>query len=492
MAVRVGPLALALLVGFGCREHRPDRAPDRPPERAPIVLSPPSEALASVELQGVPFVRQKPDFCGEACVEMAARRLGQTYDQDVVFAASGVDPALGRGAYTRELTQAVSRLGFDPGQVWWTTDAAEPTAGLDAAFAAVHADLVRGVPSILCMHYDESPGTTEHFRLVVGYDRERDEIIYQEPAKDDGASRRMSRARLYELWPLKYQADSWALVKIALAPGKLVTPAPESGFSRASYAQHVMQLRARLAARGHQHLNVRIEEPFVVLGNDPPDVLERRSETVRWAVKHLEKDFFDARPNRILDVFLFGDDRSYEQGVLTLTGSAPTTPYGFYSSRLDGLFMNIATGGGTLVHEIVHPYVEADFEDAPAWLNEGLGSLFEQSAERNGHIVGLTNWRLTGLKRAIRKRALPTFKELAAMNDDVFYADDRGDNYAQSRYLFYYMQEQGLLVPFYEAFRANRAKDRTGYTTLVSTLKEEDMAAFQSRWEAWVMTLRYP
>ena len=90
------------------------------------------------------------------------------------------------------------------------------------------------------------------------------------------------------------------------------------------------------------------------------------------------------------------------RGVKSLTGNEPGTPYGFYSAKHNGLFMNIATGGGTLVHEIVHPYVEADFPNAPPWLNEGLGSLFEQSADRDGHIVGLTNWRLAGLQRAIR------------------------------------------------------------------------------------------
>ena len=46
--------------------------------------------------------------------------------------------------------------------------------------------------------------------------------------------------------------------------------------------------------------------------------------------------------------------------------------------------MNIATGGGTLVHEIVHPFVEANFPGCPTWFNEGLGSLYEQSAERKG------------------------------------------------------------------------------------------------------------
>ena len=31
---------------------------------------------------------------------------------------------------------------------------------------------------------------------------------------------------------------------------------------------------------------------------------------------------------------------------------------------------------------MVHPFVEANFPDCPAWFNEGLGSLYEQCAER--------------------------------------------------------------------------------------------------------------
>jgi hypothetical protein len=54
------------------------------------------------------------------------------------------------------------------------------------------------------------------------------------------------------------------------------------------------------------------------------------------------------------------------------------------------------------------------------------------------------------------------------------------------------MQEKGLLRPFYKAFRAARAKDPTGYATLVATLGERDMAAFQRRWHAYVAKLRFP
>jgi hypothetical protein len=213
---------------------------------------------------------------------------------------------------------------------------------------------------------------------------------------------------------------------------------------------------------------------------------------VRWAADHLEADFFGHRPTKILDVYLFRSADRYEHGVELLTGEAPTTPYGFYSKTHDGLFMNIATGGGTLVHEIVHPYVEADFPSAPPWLNEGLGSLFEQSAERDGHIVGLTNWRLPGLQRAIANGKTPSFNTLTHYGANEFYADDTGVNYAMSRYLMYYLQQKGLLRDFYRTFRANRAKDPSGYATLVATLGAKDMAAFTATWETFVAALEFP
>ncbi len=275
------------------------------------------------------------------------------------------------------------------------------------------------------------------------------------------------------------------------APAALVEPAAAGPFSPAAYARHVLALRERLAAAGHGELNIRIDEPFVVVGDDEPAVLARRAQTVRWAVERLERDFFAQRPTRILDVYLFSTAATYQRGVRALTGAAPGTPYGFYSSEHDGLFMNIATGGGTLVHELVHPYVEADFPGAPAWLNEGLGSLFEQSSDDDGHIIGLTNWRLAGLQQAIRAGTVPSFRALTKMSEHAFYVQDRGTNYAQARYLLYYLQQEGKLVDFYRRFRAARAADPTGYGTLVTALGEADMAGFQRRWAAWVLELRF-
>lgn len=269
--------------------------------------------------------------------------------------------------------------------------------------------------------------------------------------------------------------------------------APENAtFSQEAYDAHIAALRKKLRGKKLGDMTVRIEDPFVVVGNGTQAELARSAGTVRWAADRLERDFFAKRPDRILDVYLFDDAASYERGVVALTGERPTTPYGFYSRANGGLFMNIATGGGTLVHELVHPYVEADFTDAPAWLNEGLGSLFEQSADKAGHIVGLTNWRLSGLQERIGEGGLMTFEQLARLDDNAFYGAGSGTHYAMARYLMYYLQEHGKLVAFYKQFRAARDKDPSGYGTLVSVLGEADMAAFQKRWETFVSGLEFP
>jgi hypothetical protein len=153
--------------------------------------------------------------------------------------------------------------------------------------------------------------------------------------------------------------------------------------------------------------------------------------------------------------------------------------------------MNIATGGGTLVHEIVHPYIAANFPECPSWFNEGLASLYEASGERDGHIIGLVNWRLPALQRALRKGTVPPFKALCETTTDEFYNHDRGTNYSQARYLCYYLQEHGLLIRFYQTFRRNVASDPTGYETLKSILREDDMTEFQNRWKDFVLQLKF-
>ncbi len=274
------------------------------------------------------------------------------------------------------------------------------------------------------------------------------------------------------------------------AAGRQAKAAASGTFSPGAYAQHIARLKEMLPGPGYVIL---VEHPFVVIGDESPELVRRHCQrTIRWAVDRLKAAYFPKDPLEILDIWLFKDAESYQKHCREIFKRAPTTPYGFFSHEDRALVMNIATGGGTLVHEIVHPFMAANFPGCPDWLNEGLGSLYEQCEDRDGRIMGLTNWRLAGLQAAIRKGQLPSFQTLCTMSDQAFYRDDRGTNYAQARYLCYYLQEQGLLQKFYRRFVADRAQDPGGYRTLQAVLGRTDMEAFQKEWEAFVLKLTFP
>lgn len=483
----LGVLAMAAaaagLRGTTPRQAEPSAAAESARQRTP------APAGRSALIEGVPHVRQKPDFCGEACAAMYLRKLGQEVDQDYVFDCSGLDPLEARGCHTKELAKALATIGFRAGPVWHRLSVSRLDEQLEAQWKALHADLLSGVPSIVCMYY-EKPGEAEHFRLILGYDAESDEVVYHEPAEPDGAYRRMKRAAFLRLWPLRYGSKQRTVIRLRLQPGRLAEGRTPDTFTAADYAQHVMKLKRKVPPKG---FTILIQHPFVVIGDESPAALRQRAQrTVKWAVDRLKESYFTKDPAEILDIWLFRDKASYQKHCRSIFRHTPHTPFGYYSDADKALVMNIATGGGTLVHEIVHPFVEANFPACPAWFNEGLASLYEQSGQRDERIVGHTNWRLAGLQEAIRKGQVPPFKTLCSSTTLEFYHKDQGTNYAQARYLCYYLQEHGLLRKYYHAFRAGCRQDPTGYETLKRVLGRRDMDQFKKDWEAFVMKLRFP
>jgi hypothetical protein len=279
------------------------------------------------------------------------------------------------------------------------------------------------------------------------------------------------------------------LLLAAAGSATLASPRPAAGFTDADYAAHMKALKRKLPS---DQFHVVLQKPFFVIGDESPEMVARRAEgTIRWAVQLLKKDFFTRDPNDIIDIWLFKDKQSYQKHAKQIFNDTPTTPYGYYSPAHRALVMNISTGGGTLVHEIVHPFIASNFPACPSWFNEGLASLYEQCGERDGKIQGFTNWRLAGLQRAIRAEHVRSFDELCGTTTGEFYNDSRGTNYGQARYLCYYLQQQGKLREFYHEFRKNAAKDPTGRDTLSEVLGEKDLDAFKKRWEAYVLKLRF-
>ncbi len=205
----------------------------------------------------------------------------------------------------------------------------------------------------------------------------------------------------------------------------------------------------------------------------------------------MKQDFFAKDPPRPLVIYLFDGKDSYHAHAKMLFGEEPDTQYGYYSRAHGALIMNIATGGGTLVHEIVHPFMEDNFPNCPTWFEEGMGSLFEACRERDGHIVGLLNWRLPELKEGIRNGHFVPLAKLLAGTSDQFYQDPAGMHYAEARYLLYYVQEKGKLREYYRRFVARAKRDPTGVNTLCEVLGFKSIAELQAHWLSFVERLSH-
>lgn len=269
-----------------------------------------------------------------------------------------------------------------------------------------------------------------------------------------------------------------ALLSPALASAERVEP------QRQRLEAHRQSLAKRLEGQG---FTVVIEPPFVVVGDESPaKVRARASGFLRWAVTLLEKDWFDKQPEKIIEVWLFKNERTYRRGAKRFFDDEPETPYGYYSPADRALVMNIGPGAGTLSHELVHPYMEANFPNVPAWFNEGVASLYEQPRERDGKLVGTTNWRLPGLQRQLRAAESPGLAALLATSTEDFYGADY-DAYAMARFLCQYLQDHGKLHTFYQRFVAS--EDLTGQAALEEVLGMS-LAELEPRWRTWVLGLR--
>jgi hypothetical protein len=438
-------------------------------------------------VEGVPHVVQKPDFCGEACVSMALATTGRRVSQDEVFERSGLDPALGRGCFTPDLYRALLALGVPTPSPWIGLSADSDRRDREVAdhWRAVKAELARGNLVIPCMRYDATPAAPEHFRLLVGYEdaaggaAAEGVVVYHEPAVQRGAYRRMPVARFLATWPLSDGRGGRFLVRFVV-PG--ARPATATRTERRADG-----MRRQLGP----DFRVAVEGPFAVAGDLAADDFERlRAGTIRWAYDRLTRDFFDGAPfAKSIAVYLFRDEESYRGHARRLFGDEPSTPYGYYSSRFEALVMNIATGGGTLVHEMVHPLLANDFPAVPSWFNEGLASLFEQCTERDGRIAGLVNWRLAGLQRGLAGRRLCPLSDLMSTTTSQFYGDETGLNYAQARYLMYWLQERGVLRDYYRRFRGGHAGDPSGIRTLEHVLGDLSIDRVDAEWRRFVRTL---
>jgi hypothetical protein len=235
----------------------------------------------------------------------------------------------------------------------------------------------------------------------------------------------------------------------------------------------------------------RVEDYFFVASNDSMPKFIEYQQTVTRVFRYLYEDYFTRKPERPIRVYLFRDKSSYDSYCRSTYEKPPSTPYGFYMSRERKMVMNISTGTGTLAHELVHPLLSEDFPAVPSWFNEGFASLFEQSGERQGKMAGFVNWRLPKLRQLLKiNRGVPLADLMKTTTEQFYGEDDRGVHYATARYFCLYLQDHGLLIPFFKEFKASAAEDPTGAKSL-QKVTGKTPAELEPIWRDWVLGLKY-
>jgi hypothetical protein len=232
------------------------------------------------------------------------------------------------------------------------------------------------------------------------------------------------------------------------------------------------------------------EPPFVVIGaGDEAAVGELATGVIRPAAAALRRDFFDADPGADLQIWLFPDAHSRERHAPSVVAHHDAGRDGYYSVADHVIVATLSAGEQSPLHYLVHAYMRTNLPACPVWYDEGLGTLFEVSAVEDGHLVGRVDGRLPGLQQAIRGGELPDLATLAGLSAPEFHGPGHELHAGMARYLCYYLQQHDLLPSFHRQLLANTADDPDGSRTLLTVLGEDELAAFQERWQRWTLAL---
>jgi hypothetical protein len=177
-----------------------------------------------------------------------------------------------------------------------------------------------------------------------------------------------------------------------------------------------------------------------------------------------------------VDMCLFETSKSYEKFVRAVYADDDDhSALGFYSPPHRMVVANLGRSVGNLRHEMVHALLGDDYEQIPAWLNEGFGSLYGTAAWTKKGFRFLVNYRLRHLRAARKDGSLPKLEELAASTHKDVYGHKSMAYYGLARYLLLYLDRRGKLDEF---VRKMRSKPATAEWQLQVLKEYIDYAAF--------------
>jgi hypothetical protein len=121
---------------------------------------------------------------------------------------------------------------------------------------------------------------------------------------------------------------------------------------------------------------------------------------------------------------------------------------GYFNKKDNVIFATVWGGYGTLLHEMIHALILADYPEPPGWLGEAFATIYERTQWTNNRLVPLPNWRMGRMD----------LEDAASLDIYEKYKGDIKLDYfdlAKLRLLYIYLDELGQLKAFYQAVKAS-------------------------------------
>lgn len=286
-----------------------------------------------------------------------------------------------------------------------------------------------------------------------------------------------------------------------------------------SLATRCLERAARLSQQLGPSCQTIVRPPFVLAGDLSADELQGKWQgVIQPACEVLRARYFRRLPQRPVALLMFRTEAAYRQAAEQLFFDRHVSRFGYYKPGRQAVLVNLAAGDGPLLHELTHILMDADFPQAPPWLQEGLATLFEacelsEAADSKGasgqaeaalgkpagglrtqadlrcgdRLIPLANWRTAVLCQALRDERLPplrTWIETAA-----FCGDSEAIDYAYARHWCWFLQQRNVLEQCYARLRERTTTVPPGGQTLLDLGIARDWESLEREFHTWLAKL---
>jgi hypothetical protein len=188
---------------------------------------------------------------------------------------------------------------------------------------------------------------------------------------------------------------------------------------------------------------------------------------IRNTSNYILKNFAVKTPPDVINVFLFENRESYDNALSHIfrESSLGFTTSGFYHPQSNSVLALYTKRESTVSHEIIHSITASDFQDIPAWFDEGFATLFQDMYSAGSSRTFIYNTDLEYLQNSIRSGTYVQIDEMMRSGENGFY-ENIGFNYPQAEFILRYLNDKDLLKKYYKFFRSTVQQDSTGIKQL--------------------------